>query len=132
MFRDPGLGIRGTGTAASVELIAVGLVHGCVDLVGVCSRNLVREHLPVGGVAGAIDVRLRVAKPGAGQGSAAAQGRLFPGDTQERNRRPAAHRQRREPSYSCPARVTASPAAANSTCNGGRHFRHRAFSELSP
>ena len=84
MFRDPGVGIRGMATAASVELIAVGLVHGCVDLVGVCSRNLVREQLPVGGVAGAIDVRLRVAKPGAGQGFAAVQGRLFPGVAQER------------------------------------------------
>ena len=41
----------------AVELIAVLLVLGCVDRFGGHSRNLVREHLPVGGNAGASDLR---------------------------------------------------------------------------
>ena len=99
MFRDPGLGIRGMGTAASVELIAVSLVLGCVDLFGARARYLV-EHLPVGGRAGAINVRLLFPKPGADQGSAAVQKRIFLGDAQRGNRRLPAHRQWREPATS--------------------------------
>ena len=62
----------------AVELIAVLLVLGCVDRFGGHSRNLVREHLPVGGNAGASDLRLRNPKAGTGSGLCGSAGTPLP------------------------------------------------------
>ena len=77
-LRAQGLGVRCLMTAAaaqfvsplslaSVESIPVGLFLGAVDLPGVCPRDLVSQHLAVGGVAGALDLDLGVPEPRAEQ-----------------------------------------------------------------
>ena len=110
--------LRGTGTAAAVELIAVGLDLGCVDLFGVRVRHPVREHMPVSGIAGAVDLPCRPQRRSRSGVCRTVQGRRFPspGDAQRENRRLAAHRQWHESarSHSCRARRTASrPAVAS-------------------